>query len=242
MGDVIKVQAQTVVDLFQSTERKKAIRDYEDRELLEQMMLSVKRIMRDNGMAVGEDTKYIVVRIMEIVRRHYGWLSIEDFRLAFELASVGKLEVDNRHYFHMTVDYVCRILNAYIRAKDEHKTEEKPKEEERGITEEYKRLLNGCWFRYKYTGKLVATVVQEMFLYRDLVAEGYAEEIQISEEDKRSAYCRFIQAAIRGEKKEMEEYRVRKEGTESDLLKNESYVIARRREILKALERKLYEC
>ena len=105
MGDVVKVQAQTAIDLFQSTERKKAIRDYEDKDLLEQMMLSVKRIMRDNGMQVGEDTKYLVVRIMEIVRRHYGWLSVEDFRLAFELASVGKLEVDNRHYFRLTVDY-----------------------------------------------------------------------------------------------------------------------------------------
>lgn len=242
MGDIIKAESQTVVDLFQSTERKKAIREYEDKDLLEQMMLSVKRIMRDNGMAVGEDTKYLVVRIMEIVRRHYGWLSVEDFRLAFELASVGKLEVDNRHYFRMTVDYVCRILNAYIRAKDEHKTEEKPKEEERGITEEYKRLLNGCWLRYKYTGKLVATVVQEMFLYRDLVAEGYAEEILITEEDKRKAYNLFIRAEIRGEKKEIDAFKVRKEGKDCDLLKNESYVIARRREILKALERKLYEC
>lgn len=242
MGDIIKAESQTVVDLFQSTERKKAIREYEDKDLLEQMMLSVKRIMRDNGMAVGEDTKYLVVRIMEIVRRHYGWLSVEDFRLAFELASVGKLEVDNRHYFRLTVDYVCRILNAYIRAKDEHKTEEKPKEEERGITEEYKRLLNGCWLRYKYTGKLVTTVVQEMFLYRDLLAEGYAEEINISEEDKRKAYNLFIRAEIRGEKKEIDAFKVRKEGKDCDLLKNESYVIARRREILKALERKLYEC
>lgn len=242
MGDIIKAESQTVVDLFQSTERKKAIREYEDKDLLEQMMLSVKRIMRDNGMAVGEDTKYLVVRIMEIVRRHYGWLSVEDFRLAFELASVGKLEVDNRHYFRLTVDYVCRILNAYIRAKDEHKTEEKPKEEKRGITEEYKRLLNGCWLRYKYTGKLVTTVVQEMFLYRDLLAEGYAEEINISEEDKRKAYNLFIRAEIRGEKKEIDAFKVRKEGKDCDLLKNESYVIARRREILKALERKLYEC
>lgn len=241
MGDIIKAESQTVVDLFQSTERKKAIREYEDKELLEQMMLSVKRIMRDNGMAIGEDTKYLVVRIMEIVRRHYGWLSVEDFRLAFELASVGKLEVDNRHYFRMTVDYVCRILNAYIRAKDEHRQEEPQKPEERGITEDYKKLLNGCWLKYKYTGKLDTSVIQEMFLYRDLVAEGYAEEINISEEDKREAYNLFIQATIRGEKKEIEAFKVRKEGKDCDLLRNESYVIARRKEILKALERKLYE-
>lgn len=242
MGDVVKVQAQTAIDLFQSTERKKAIRDYEDKDLLEQMMLSVKRIMRDNGMQVGEDTKYLVVRIMEIVRRHYGWLSVEDFRLAFELASVGKLEVDNRHYFRLTVDYVCRILNAYIRAKDEHRPEEKPKSEEKGITDDYRRLLNSCWLRYKYTGKLETTIVQEMFLYRDLQAEGYAEEINISEEDKRKAYNLFIQASIRGEKKEIDAFKVRKEGKDCELLGSDSYVIARRREIIKAFERKLYEC
>lgn len=139
----------------------------------------VKFAMMDVGVKGGdnEEQAYRLARISEILKRYYGILTIEDFRQAFELLVVGELDKflpkreglpDRNHYGAFNVEYVSKVLNAYVRQRDivmstaeklRPKEEVRDREAERGV----RKALWMDFLSYKYRGVMppmgTATVV-----------------------------------------------------------------------------------
>lgn len=53
--------------------------------------------------------------LIEHVRQHYKFLSVSDIRIAFDLASAGKLDEDANAYGIFSCVYLSKILNSYLR-------------------------------------------------------------------------------------------------------------------------------
>lgn len=82
-------------------------------------------IPKDVGITRWNDDKamqYDRVRFYDIVTKYYSDLSVEEVKLAFELASVGELDqflpqsngrADRSHYQSFSVEYITKILNAF---------------------------------------------------------------------------------------------------------------------------------
>ena len=256
MGE-LAIRTQSLTDWIVAASKGTHLHEIDEKQQLQEMMLSVRRIMKDMGMAVTDDTQYLVVRINEVVRRYFPRLTVQDFRLAFELASVGKLDAylpkdskgqaDNKHYYRLTIDYVSRVLTAYQRMKEETIGEAIPQKQlERKVDVDlirrFNEELNGIWLRWKYTGIFSARPIQERFIYIELLSQGYADDVVIGDEERKSAYSDFIRRTHLGVINKTEEFLVRKDGAKSDLLDFTAYEIARRKAIIKGFERKLYEC
>lgn len=108
----------------------KPIRAYEDDELMTIVAKSVKMICRDIGIAHwdnSEKMKYDAIRFYTTLKRYYKDLSLQEVKMAFELAAVGELDEwlpknrsgdpDNNHYQSFSMDYYTKILKAYRNKK-----------------------------------------------------------------------------------------------------------------------------
>ena len=88
-----------------------------------------------------------------------------------------------------------------------------------------------CFMRYKYTGRLVFGLTDEMFVYNWLLGVGLADEVKETEDDRKEAYNRFLARAARGVVNEFTVYHVRKQGTKSPEIDYTAFEVARRKEI-----------
>lgn len=52
-----------------------------------------------------------------------------------------------------------------------------------------------CFLRYKYTGRLVFGLTDEMFVYNWLLGVRLADEVKETEDDRKEAYNRFLARA-----------------------------------------------
>ena len=103
----------------------KPVKDYTLEALAGELTKSLRWIARDIGYTIkGEDDwQYITVRTAQLLKRYYETLSVDDFRLAFEMAVAGELDsylpkdrsghADAGHYQQFSAEYVCKILNGY---------------------------------------------------------------------------------------------------------------------------------
>lgn len=108
----------------------------------------------------GED------RITHYIVTYYRDFTIQDLRMAFELAIVGDLGVDIEHYHSFDLKYICSILNAYrIRRNralsvleklkmEQEKPKELTEEEQQQIKQDF--ILSVCRQYQKFceTGEL----------------------------------------------------------------------------------------
>lgn len=152
---------------------------YERAELLMALAEPIRFVMMDVGVKAGDESEqsYRLTRVAEVVSRYYGLLSIEDFKAAFELLVMGELDrylprrdgaADRSHYGVFNTEYVCKVLNAYVRyrarvmdaaEKLRPKEVQRDREAERGV----RRALWLDFLSYKYRGRMpymgAATVV-----------------------------------------------------------------------------------
>jgi len=99
-----------------------------DREMIEPISAIANLTARDAGIKAKLD-KYDLARFMEIIKRYYRELTLEEVKLAFELAIVGELDYfipkdrngnpDKNHYQVFSLEYITKILNAYQKKRTE---------------------------------------------------------------------------------------------------------------------------
>lgn len=237
---------------------KQPVSTYEFPALLAELTKIIDWIARDIGYRIqGEDDRqYIVVRTAQLLKRYYDNLTVDDFRLAFEMAVAGELEAylprdwkgnaDARHYQQFSAEYVCKILNAYKvkRGMALRKAEAAGPKKESGVPEKDQREnarrmrseLVWCWLHYKHRGWFPAlSPIQEMRFYDILAGVGLADEIEVTEAERKAVLTKaLMHYAGQGMVGDMT--RLKKEGTDADELKGEAARLARKTALFRALK------
>lgn len=204
-----------------------------------------------------DEEKYNVIRITELLRRHYPGLTMQDFRLAFELSLTGELdsflpkdrngEPDRGHYQQFNAEYVCKILNAYkgrrayvLKKAREAAPVPEPRPDDDALRRDrnlHRKDLIDAYGYYCENGRLPAmTIITEKLIYDALADAGLAEPIVVTPEDKREIMQQAIMDFVRFGKVEQAK-RLQGEGPEASELRPGAAVLARRNALIAAFER-----
>lgn len=243
---------------------KTQISEIDDETLVTKLANMLKYIAMDVGFIIPqitEDWQYIQARTLDILKRYYSNFTLSDIKLAFELATTGELDEflpkdkhgnpDKNHYQQFNADYISKILNAYKRKQNvvidkafkvlpEPKTTFTPAMiREFEIQRQWRnRYIFLC---YKYTGKLILGLTDDMFLYEWLQKCGLADDVQVKEDDRKEAFARYMQRVARGMINQYMAFQVRRKGTESPEIDFTAFEVARKKEIIKAFDRMIAE-
>lgn len=243
---------------------KTQISEIDDETLVTKLANMLKYIAMDVGFIIPqitEDWQYIQARTLDILKRYYSNFTLSDIKLAFELATTGELDEflpkdrqgnpDKNHYQQFNADYISKILNAYKRKQNviidkafkvlpEPKTTFTPAMiREFEIQRQWRnRYIFLC---YKYTGKLILGLTDDMFLYEWLQKCGLADDVQVKEDDRKEAFARYLQRVARGMINQYTAFQVRRKGTESPEIDFTAFEVARKKEIIKAFDRMIAE-
>lgn len=243
---------------------KTQISEIDDKTLVDKLANILKYIAMDIGFIIPqdiEDWQYIQARILDILKRYYSNYTLSDVKLAFELATTGELDEflpkdkhgnpDKNHYQQFNADYLSKILNAYKRKQSvvidkafkvlpEPKGEMTPQQiRQFEIQRQWRnRYIFLC---YKYTGKLILGLTDDMFLYEWLQKCGLADDVQVKEDDRKEAFARYMQRVARGMINQYTAFQVRRKGTESPEIDFTAFEVARKKEIIKAFDRMISE-
>lgn len=243
---------------------KTQISEIDDETLVTKLANMLKYIAMDVGFIIPqitEDWQYIQARTLDILKRYYSNFTLSDIKLAFELATTGELDEflpkdkqenpDKNHYQQFNAEYLSKILNAYKRKQNvvidkafkvlpEPKTTFTPAMiREFEIQRQWRnRYIFLC---YKYTGKLILGLTDDMFLYEWLQKCGLADDVQVKEDDRKEAFARYMQRVARGMINQYTAFQVRRKGTESPEIDFTAFEVARKKEIVKAFDRMIAE-
>lgn len=243
---------------------KTQISEIDDETLVAKLANMLKYIAMDVGFIIPqitEDWQYIQARTLDILKRYYSNFTLSDIKLAFELATTGELDEflpkdkqgnpDKNHYQQFNAEYLSKILNAYKRKQNvvidkafkvlpEPKTTFPPAMiREFEIQRQWRnRYIFLC---YKYTGKLILGLTDDMFLYEWLQKCGLADDVQVKEDDRKEAFARYMQRVARGMINQYTAFQVRRKGTESPEIDFTAFEVARKKEIIKAFDRMIAE-
>ena len=208
-----------------------------------------------------EDWAYICTRLLDILKKYYSQMTLADIKLAFELATTGELDdylpkdsqgnPDKKHYQQFNADYFAKILNAYRRKRNGviHKAYKALPEPKKELTPQQIRQfeIQRQWRNryiflcYKYTGKLILGLTDDMFLYEWLQKCGLADDVQVKEDDRKEAFARYMQRVARGMINQYTAFQVRRKGTESPEIDFTAFEVVRKKEIIKAFDRMIAE-
>lgn len=241
---------------------KRQIREIEDRELIEKTAKLFQFIAKDVGYVITDQAEwaYTCTRLMDILKRYYGQITLLDVKVAFELCVTGELDdylpkdsrgaPDRKHYQQFSVDYVARILNAYRKKQNQvigKVMESVPEKSNMGMSEseeayyrnETKRDVYFAFLQYKYTGKMPnLPIVKEIIIYNELVSLGLADqEIETSEADQKAAMNDLIRRASLGFISKFHVQNVQRIGLEHEDIKANAIPLARKRALREAFER-----
>lgn len=243
---------------------KTQISEIDDETLVTKLANMLKYIAMDVGFIIPqitEDWQYIQARTLDILKRYYSNFTLSDIKLAFELATTGELDEflpkdkqgnpDKNHYQQFNAEYLSKILNAYKRKQNvvidkafkvlpEPKGEMTPQQiRQFEIQRQWRnRYIFLC---YKYTGKLILGLTDDMFLYEWLQKCGLADDVQVKEDDRKEAFARYMQRVARGMINQYTAFQVRRKGTESPEIDFTAFEVARKKEIIKAFDRMIAE-
>lgn len=244
---------------------KMQIADIDDGTLVEKTGQMFRFIAMDVGFIIPtenrDDWTYICTRLLDILKKYYSQMTLADIKLAFELATTGELDdylpkdsqgnPDKKHYQQFNADYFAKILNAYRRKQNGviHKAYKALPEPKKELTpqqirqfEIQRQWLNRYIFLcYKYTGKLILGLTDDMFLYEWLQKCGLADDVQVKEDDRKEAFARYMQRVARGMINQYTAFQVRREETESPEIDFTAFEVARKKEIIKAFDRMIAE-
>lgn len=243
---------------------KTQISEMDDGVLVSKTAQMFRFIAMDVGYIIPQnenDWAYIQTRLVDILKRYYSNLTLADIKLAFELATTGELDEylpkdkqgnpDKNHYQQFNADYFAKILKAYkqkqtdvidkaYKAIPEKNNEISPEQIRRfEIQRQWRnRYIFLC---YKYTGKLILGLTDDMFLYEWLQKCGLADDVQVKEDDRKEAFARYMQRVARGMINQYTAFQVRRKGTESPEIDFMAFEVARKKEIIKAFDRMISE-
>lgn len=236
------------------------VREYNGEGLAAALAQILPWIARDIGYTIkgAEDLQYIVVRTAELLKRYYEEITVDEFRLAFELALTGELNPylprdkyglpDTGHYNQFGAEYICKILNAYrsLRNASLRRAEAVgPKPEQKSLITDGERERNarqmraelrGAFLHYKYRGWLPRlSPIQAMRFYQILAGVGLADEVEVTDAERRAV---LEQTAIHYASSGMvgDLTRLKREGLDSVEIQGRSYIAARLRTLRDAFK------
>lgn len=250
----------TVEKYIFAASTKKQIAEIDDETLIAKTGQMFRFIAIDVGFIIPaeqNDWAYICTRLLDLLKRYYSQLTLSEIKLAFELLITGELDeflpkdrdgnAERKHYQQFNADYFAKVLNAYCRKQNQvigkaYTALPEPKKE---LSPEQIRYYRNqsvmtclmCFLRYKYTGRLVFGLTDEMFVYNWLLGVRLADEVKETEDDRKEAYNRFLARAARGFVNEFTVYHVRKQGTQSPEIDYTAFEVARRKEIKRTFDR-----
>lgn len=154
--------------------------------------------------AEDAEWQYIVVRLADVLKRHFYDLTIEDVKTAFELLTVGDLdnylpinsngEPDRSHYQNLNAEYLCKVLRAYKKRRDVAYTNIKaaqPKPQKALPPQPTKtpaEKTRECYDTYKATGKLVFQIPpDDVTIANFLTGKGLMAAVEVTDADKEKA-------------------------------------------------------
>lgn len=200
-----------------------------------------------------EDLQYITGRLVILLPRSYPLYSAEDFILAFELCFTGELDgflpngaSDRSCYNNFSIEYICRVLNAYgqmrVRVINKVKDTQPPRPDGRDLRAEAKREnevradLVRCYLYYKYHGKIPhISPIAEMLYHERLAAVGLTDKIKVTEAERKSILLRAMTDFL-ADGDTYNANRLRREGTAAEDIQNPAFSLARRRGIRRAFD------
>ena len=234
---------------------KELISDIDEHELVKDSAVMFKYIAIDVGYTIPSQNEwsYILTRLVGIMKRYYGNYTLADVKLAFELATIGKLDdylpkdshgaPDRKHYQQFNAEYFSKIFGAYVKRQNEVLAKAykcMPQERKPMNESEYKlmRLQRNkmIYLRYKYTGKLILENIDDMLLYEWLYSVGLADDVEETKSDRKQAYNIYMRKAIDGIVNKYAAINVRREGDESHEIDYIAYSLGRQRMIKKAFD------
>lgn len=254
----------TVEKYIFAASTKKQIAEIDDETLIAKTGQMFRFIAMDVGYIIPtnpEDWAYICTRLLDILKKYYSQMTLADIKLAFELATTGELDdylpkdsqgnPDKKHYQQFNADYFAKILNAYRRKQNGviHKAYKALPEPKKELTPQQIRQfeIQRQWRNryiflcYKYTGKLILGLTDDMFLYEWLQKCGLADDVQVKEDDRKEAFARYMQRVARGMINQYTAFQVRRKGTESPEIDFTAFEVVRKKEIIKAFDRMIAE-
>lgn len=264
LPEVVKALNTVEMSIFAAS-TKKQIAELDDGILATKLAKLFQYIAFDVGYTIPEhkdDWQYMQTRLFNVLKQYYSHLTLVDIKLAFELATIGELDVylprdsqgnpDKKHYQKFNPDYLAKILGAYMKKQNEvigkayqALPEAKSKTttpEENKYYHNYRQGKNrNIFLQYKYTGKLKLEILDDMFLYKWLQKYGLTDDVQIKEDDRRKAHALYMQRVANGMINQYTAFQVRRNGIESQEIDYPAFAIARKREIIKAFDRMITE-
>lgn len=229
-------------------------------KLVERARTLFRQVAMDVGYNIPSNTadwQYIQTRLLDILRRYYGTLTLADIKLAFELASTGELDAhlprdgqgnpDKKHYQQFNAEYFAKILNAYKRKREEVSAKAqkalppapaRPIDPERARAEFNERELRhyDLFLKYKYRGRITFEGFDEILLLDWIQRLGYAEEVKEQYGDRERALDIFNRTLAHKAENYYAAMNVQREGKNSRKLDGIVYDIARARTIGKAFD------
>ena len=236
----------------------RTVSEYSGAELAGELKGALKWIAKDIGYRESDESEmqYLVIRTAEILKRYYGDFSLKDFRMAFEMSLTGELDEflpkgrdgqpDRGHYQQFNAEYICKILNAYKakRGLIVRKVGERVPKKEETVSEEEKKIYRddsrqrciGAFLEYKYRGRLPEMSPIAEILYYDILANvGLAEDVEIGIEEQREVFARTM-SYYAGRNSVWEMQRLKKEGLKSKEIELDSFILARRKALERAMD------
>lgn len=255
----------TVEKYIFAASTKKQIAEIDDETLIAKTGQMFRFIAMDVGFIIPtenrDDWTYICTRLLDLLKRYYSQLTLSEVKLAFELLITGELDdylpkdrdgnAERKHYQQFNADYFAKVLNAYCRKQNGviHKAYKALPEPKKELTPQQIRQfeIQRQWRNryiflcYKYTGKLILGLTDDMFLYEWLQKCGLADDVQVKEDDRKEAFARYMQRVARGMINQYTAFQVRREGTESPEIDFTAFEVVRKKEIIKAFDRMIAE-
>lgn len=204
-----------------------------------------------------EDWQYMHTRALDILKKYYSDLTLADVKKAFELVVIGELDYflpkdkyghpDKNHYQQFNLEYISKTLNAYRRKQDtvigkaykelQKQCPRQAPRQMRLIEEQRGKRNRHIFLLYKYTGKFMSILTDDIFLYEWLRKYGLTDNVQVKEQDREKAYVKYMAHATNGMISQYMVSQVKREGIGSHELDVMAFEVARRNNIIKAFDR-----
>lgn len=237
----------------------RSVGEIADNELIPTLSTLIASISIDVGIT-NKDNKemsYMGARIVEVIKKYYSFISLQDVKTAFELLCVGELDnylprikgaPDKNHYQKFNIDYFSKVMKAYLKKKNEAigkaytlLPEEKATQSEiNAKNSEIDAQCEDLIQEFKETKELTNNPFKIMFLYSYLKKRGLIS-IKVTDDDKRAAYMHFMKQVSKGIVNKYTAEHVRRGGKESKELEYPAIEFAKKRQVKEALTKLIKE-
>lgn len=233
--------------------------EYSIADLLREIIPAIDSVLTDIQCRWPGEKKDFAIRVVDILKQYYGHLSVQDFRLAFELTITGELDAffpkradgsaDRGHYQSFSTEYICKVLNAYkqrrayaLAAANKAMPTPPPErdaEREAEASRFVKMGLINAFEYFKEYGKLPGmSPVAEMLYHNELAGVGLAEKIEVTEAEQKEIFHRTLNAMAR--KGDIGDFNdLKKAGHTAESIQPGAYGIARRKALQTTFDKML---